>query len=151
MLHILFLFSYARLCDPMDYGPPGSSVHGIFQARILEQVAISSSTASSQPRDRTHVSCFGSWILYHPAIWGARWGLCSQQLLPSFVLPQRSHSPGSRKMGGEKNGEKAIFLWNHSSWNTQIIPCTPHPLRLSHESKGAAGRMGNVTGHYVSG
>ena len=37
------------LCDPMDYSPPGSSVHGIFQARILEWVAISSSRGSSQP------------------------------------------------------------------------------------------------------
>ena len=41
----------------MDSCPPGSSVHGIFQARILEWVAISSSRGSSQPRDRTGVSC----------------------------------------------------------------------------------------------
>ena len=41
------------LCDPMDCSPPGSSVHGIFQARILEWVAISSSRGSSQPRDPT--------------------------------------------------------------------------------------------------
>jgi len=41
----------------MDCSPSGSSVHGIFQARILEWVAISSSRGSSQPRDRTHVSC----------------------------------------------------------------------------------------------
>ena len=41
------------LCDPMDCGPPGSSVHGIFQARILEWVAISFSRGSSHPRDRT--------------------------------------------------------------------------------------------------
>ena len=39
-------------CDPMDYRLPGSSVHGIFQARILEWVAISFSRESSQPRDR---------------------------------------------------------------------------------------------------
>ena len=41
------------LCDPMDCSPPGSSVHGILQARILEQVAISFSRGSSQPRDWT--------------------------------------------------------------------------------------------------
>ena len=46
------------LCDPMDCSPPGSSLHGIFQARILEWVAISSSMGSSQCRDQTHVS----WI-----------------------------------------------------------------------------------------
>ena len=39
------------LCDPMDCSPPGSSVQGILQARILEWVAISSSRVSSQPRD----------------------------------------------------------------------------------------------------
>ena len=43
------------LCNPMDCGPPGSSVHGIFQARILEWVAISFSRGSSQPRDQTLV------------------------------------------------------------------------------------------------
>ena len=44
------------LCDPMDCGLPGSSIHGIFQARILEWVAISFSRGSSQPRDRIWVS-----------------------------------------------------------------------------------------------
>ena len=49
--------SCPTLCDPMDYSPPGSSVHGILQVRILEWVAISFSRGSSQPRDRTRVSC----------------------------------------------------------------------------------------------
>ena len=51
------------LCDPMDRSPPGSSVHGISQARILEWVAISFSRGSSRPRDGIRVSCFGRWIL----------------------------------------------------------------------------------------
>ena len=42
----------------MDCSPPGSSVHGIFQARTLEWAAISSSRGSSQPSDQTRVSCF---------------------------------------------------------------------------------------------
>ena len=46
---------YWTLCNPMDYSPPGSSVHGIFQARILEGDAIFSSRESSQSRDRTHI------------------------------------------------------------------------------------------------
>ena len=45
------------LCDPMDCSPPGSSLHGIFQLRILEWVAISFSRGSSQPRDLTWASC----------------------------------------------------------------------------------------------
>ena len=44
------------LCDPMGYSLPGSSVHGIFQARVLEWVAISFSRGSSRPRDRAQVS-----------------------------------------------------------------------------------------------
>ena len=48
--------SYLTLCDLMDCSPPGSSVHWIFQARILEWVAVPSSRGSSQPRDPTHVS-----------------------------------------------------------------------------------------------
>ena len=46
--------SCLTVCDPMD--PPGSSVHGILQARILEWVAISFSKGSFQPKDRTQVS-----------------------------------------------------------------------------------------------
>ena len=45
------------LCNPMHCSPPGSSVRGISQARVLEWVAISFSRGSSCPRDRTHVSC----------------------------------------------------------------------------------------------
>ena len=45
------------LSDPMDCSPPGSCVRGIFQARLLEWVAISFSRESSPPRDRTQVSC----------------------------------------------------------------------------------------------
>ena len=48
--------SCPTLCDPTDYSPLGSSIHGIFQARVLEWVAISFSRGSSQPRDRTWVS-----------------------------------------------------------------------------------------------
>ena len=47
------------VCDPMDYSLPGSSVHGILQARILKWVAISFFRGSSQLRDRTWASCIG--------------------------------------------------------------------------------------------
>ena len=55
-------------CDSMNCSPPGCSVHGIFQARILEWVAISFSRGSSWPRDGTHIFCTDRWILYHWAI-----------------------------------------------------------------------------------
>ena len=50
------LLSRVRLCDPMDCSLPGSSIHGIFQARVLEWVAISFSRRSSQSKDWTQVS-----------------------------------------------------------------------------------------------
>ena len=61
--------SCLTVCNPMDYSPSGSSVHGILQARIVKWVAISSSRRSSWPRDQTWVSCIGRWILYH---WATR-------------------------------------------------------------------------------
>ena len=64
------LLSRVWLCNYMDYSPSGS-VHGIFQARILEWIAIASFRASSQSRDQTCVSCIGKWILYHWATWEA--------------------------------------------------------------------------------
>ena len=45
------------LCNPIDHSPPGSSVHGILQARILDQVAISFSRGPSWPRDLTRITC----------------------------------------------------------------------------------------------
>ena len=55
----------------MDYSPPDFSVYGIFQAWILEWVAIYYSKESSQLRDQTCVSCIGSQILHHWATWEA--------------------------------------------------------------------------------
>ena len=51
------LQSYLTLHDPVDYSPPGSSVHGILQARILEWIAIPFSRGSFCPKGRTQVSC----------------------------------------------------------------------------------------------
>ena len=62
------LQSCSTLCNPMDYSPPGSSVHGVLQARILDWVAMPSSRGSSWPRGWTQVSdvsCIGRQVLYH--------------------------------------------------------------------------------------
>ena len=61
------LQSCLTFCYPMDCSPPGSSVHWILQARIMEWVAMPSSSGSSQPTDQIHisyVSCIGR-VLYH--------------------------------------------------------------------------------------
>ena len=51
-MHAKSLQSYPTLCDPMDGSLPGSFVHGIFQARILEWVAMPSSRGASRPKDQ---------------------------------------------------------------------------------------------------
>ncbi|XDC86430.1 hypothetical protein R6Z07F_017603 [Ovis aries] len=61
--------SCPTLCDPVDCSPPGSSLHGILRARILEWVAISFSRGSSRPRDQTRVS----------RIAGRRFNLCTSR------------------------------------------------------------------------
>ena len=88
----------------MDCSPPGSTVHGIAQARILKWVAFSCSSRSSWPRVWTHVSCTGRWILDHWSTWEA---LCfghtaaaaaaakSLQSCPTLCDPIDGSPPGS--------------------------------------------------------
>ena len=68
---VLVAHLYLAPCDPMDCSPPGFSVHGILQARILERVAVSFSRGSSQPRDQTRVSCIAGRFF---TVWAAREG-----------------------------------------------------------------------------
>ena len=68
----------STLSNPMDCNLPGSSIHGILQARILEWVAISFSRRSSQPRDRNHVSCIAGRFF---TIWATR------EALRPFLTP----------------------------------------------------------------
>ena len=64
--------SCLTLCDPTDCSPPGSSVQGILQARILEWVAMPSSRGYFPLKDQTHVSCISCiGRLYHCATWGS--------------------------------------------------------------------------------
>ena len=70
-----FTQSCLILCDPIAYSPQGSSVHEIFQARILEWVAISFSRESSSPRGQSPVSCISSvnrLTFYHCTTWEAQ-------------------------------------------------------------------------------
>ena len=63
--------SCLTLCDRMDYSIPGSSIHGIFQARILEWVAISYSRGSSWSRDGTCISCIAGEFFTTSTTWEA--------------------------------------------------------------------------------
>ena len=80
------------LCNPKHCSPPGSSVHGIFQARILEWIAISYSRGSSQPRDQTHVSCIsriGRQILYCHTSWEAPFNNCNLHKIREWIRPRQ--------------------------------------------------------------
>ena len=101
-------------CDPMDCSPLGSSVHGIFPARIQEWVAISSSRGSSQPRDWTCVSCvsyIGTWILYH---WAACETWCSTPL--TLVISRLIETP---------------FVLISGLWHGGSLHRAPNPLEIS--------------------
>ena len=78
--------SCLTLCNPMDYSPPGSSVHGISQTRILEWVPIPFSRGSSQPRDRTRASYIAGGYF---TIWATREAQLTGASLP-VIFGQRN-------------------------------------------------------------
>ena len=96
---------------PMDCNLPASSVHGIFQARIPEWIALPISRESSQPKDRTQVSCsscIGRQILYYCATWKA-WKLQRQNknknpaaILESYKQKNSSVGSKTRILGDKK-------------------------------------------------
>ena len=75
----------------MDYSPPGSSVRGVLQARLLEWVAIRSSGGSSRPRDETHIAydfCIGRRVSFTTsATWEALQPLCGS----NHESPNKAH------------------------------------------------------------
>ena len=116
LLSLLWLF-----CNPMDCSRTGSPVHRISQARILEWVATSFSRGSSQPRDWTHISCIGRWVLYHWATREAHNDSCSV-LLHSQHSPQ-PHPPGS----GSRNLPEASVWGSPSMRWPQRLHQSPWP------------------------
>ena len=99
--------SCLTLWDPMDCSLPGSSVHGIFQAIVLEWIAISFSRGSSQPRDRTRVFCTVDRCLTIWATRGALNGLgftsislslCTELWSLFYLFPFNLHSFVNRKL-----------------------------------------------------
>ena len=90
------------LCNPMDCSPPGSSVHWILQARILEWVPIYNFRGSSWPRDQTCISCvswYGIWIPYHCATWEINW-----------VNKSMKKDPSSLSVSGDLPKEDAVLI-----------------------------------------
>ena len=132
-IHLMSLTSYNRwhmhaqsfscvwLCDPTNWGPPGFSVRGILQARILEWVVFPSMRVSFQPRDWTHGSCIsytGGQILYHRAIWEAQHPI----ILSSNINCQSSFWILQNCSGSSLFGAWRAFIVG----NPQPQPCSLH-------------------------
>ena len=96
-------------CEHMNCSPPGSSVHGVFQARILEWIAISFSRGSSQPRKQTQVSSIADRF-------STDW---SYEVSPvqSIGVPKVAH----KKKGHEKTLEE-IIVENSIKWGRKWPP-----------------------------
>ena len=92
----------SQLCDPVDCSPPGSSVHGILQARILEWVAISFSRGSFWLKDQTQVSCIAGRFF---SIWAIQLGFC----LNRKVVPDQLGLTGLLPRNLDHQQNKSVF------------------------------------------
>ena len=109
----------------MDCSPPGSSVHGILQARILEWVTISFSRGSSWPKNRTRVSCIGGRCFN---LWATREALESERERQRFILRNwltwlwKLASPKSvgctEKLHILERGDVTVQVQSHSAGRT---------------------------------
>ena len=92
--------SCPTLATPWTAGPPGSSVSGILQARVLKWVAISSTRVSSRPKDRTHVSCITGGFL---SIWTTREALNRSRRLVSLGTEKLHFSDVTKRVKNLKS------------------------------------------------
>ena len=142
IVHAKSLQSCPTLCDPIDCSPPGSSVHGILQARTLEWVAISFLRGSSWPKDST---CYLLGVLYLQA--------GSLPLRASLVAQMVKHLPTIREtwvqsLGREVPLEKKMAI--HSSILACKIPWTEEPGRLQSVGSQRVGHDWATSLHFTS-
>ena len=112
----------------MDCNPPGSSVHGILQARIMEWVAMPSPRGSSQLRDQTHVSyvsCIGRWVLYHSCHLFS--SVQSLSHVPLLATPWTAAHQASLSITNSQSLLKLMYIESVIPYNYLIL-C--HPLLL---------------------
>ena len=113
------------LWNPVDWGLPGSSVHGIFQARILDWVVIPFSRGSSWPRDRTRVSCI--CLLLWQAYSLPLCHLGSSKYRPNSLLSFTSFLLCNWIMNGDSENPPYSYYYLH--WTTSlIVQCWAGPL-----------------------
>ena len=133
---VVELLSRVRLfCNPMDCSLPGSPVHGISQARILEWVAMSFSRGSSQPRDQTHVSwifCIGWRILCHWATWEALGLFGWHQISSSY----KRSLPKSAPVSADTASQASFGRWRPSITLGPQVVCRGYKQILCDRSHG---------------
>ena len=108
--------SCSIFCDPKDYNLPGSSIHGILQARILECIAIPFSRGTSQPRVWTLVSCIAGWFFI---IW-ATGKTCKLLLLRSKKKFEALKNNWLKEAFDLQNPER-IFNFDFNMWVNSFI------------------------------
>ena len=121
----------------MDYSLPGSSVHGILQARILETVAISFSRRSSCPRDRTRVSCvscIGRCVTWKPLVLPGK-----PHSNVTSVLTNGGNLDRKTDMDRETNMPRGKLMWRHTG-RRQPVTRVMHLHEAEHQRLLAATR-----------
>ena len=141
-VHAKLLHLYLTLHNPMDCNLPGSSVHGLLQARTLEWVAISSSRGSLQHRNQTLVLCLLHWqaVLYHYARRAAVWPAAATSALSaaerSYLTSEVGAEAGRTPCPKGSGQEELPHVWGQGRQ-----PGGPIPWPRS----GAAARRTNPT------
>ena len=112
------LESYPALCDPMDCSPPGSSVCGILQAKMLEWVAMFSSRGSFQSRNQTLLHLL-HWqaVLYHQHHLGSLNQACSNIKLKRETIKERVDNKSKSRVARKYRAVKLPGLNNRSSYH----------------------------------
>ena len=107
-------------CDPMDCSLPGSSIHGIFQARILEWVDIYFSRRSSQPRDWSQVSCIVGRCL---TVWATK----EVQIMTKAQVALLNHNDEGHSIGTKHQIARQVWVFeNHGTAITALNYQTQH-------------------------
>ena len=124
--------------DPMDCSPPGSSVHGLSQTRILEWVTISFSRESAQPSIWAHISCIGRQILLPLSLLSA----LAAQSCPTLWAAKDYSPPGSSVHGvlpGKNNGVGSHSLLQGffpiQGSNPGLLLCRQILYHLNHQGR----------------
>ena len=134
--------THLTLCDPMDCNLPGSCVHGISQAKILEWVAISSSRGSFQLRHQTHTSCLsgGFWTMSHLGsqyYWHSiQFSQFSRSVVSDSLRPhesQHARPPCPSPTPRVHSNSRPSSGWRHPAISSSVVPFSscPQPLPAS--------------------